>query len=349
LNQLFYELPLEELQTFPERVRSVSPDDVQRVARNYFRPDRLAVVLVGNADAFVKDLKGVGFGEFERIPIDQVDLLAADLRKGGARIGGPGAARQPSVRPTAVGRIDSFSQKVAYQEKPTQTPAPDAAEQEKIDVILKKAVHAHGGLEALMAVKRLTADSKTTLTTPDGKIAATTKTTIEYPDRVRVDAQLPDAQIVQVYADGKGWLKDPGGVHDAPPEMLKDFHAGVLRDPLALVRAIATKTFNIALRPEEGDQGRVLKVLAISGQGLAPVRLFFDPQQGSLVKIGYDARGQGPLYTEELFDDYRTVDGVRVPFKASIIRNGVVVLERILTDVKINPPLAPDTFTKPIS
>ncbi len=81
LNQLFYELPLDELQTFPERVRSVTPSDVQRVARSYLRPDRLAVVLVGNADAFVKDLTGVGFGDFERIPIDQVDLLSADLRK----------------------------------------------------------------------------------------------------------------------------------------------------------------------------------------------------------------------------------------------------------------------------
>jgi zinc protease len=81
LNQLFYELPLDDLQRYPERVRSVKPDDVQRVARNYLRPDRLAVVLVGNADGFVKDLAGVGFGEFERIPMDQIDLLAADLRK----------------------------------------------------------------------------------------------------------------------------------------------------------------------------------------------------------------------------------------------------------------------------
>lgn len=81
LNQLFYELPLEELETYPERVRAVSPDDVQRVAREYLRPDRLAVVLVGDADRFVDDLKGVGFGEFERIPMHEVDLLAADLRK----------------------------------------------------------------------------------------------------------------------------------------------------------------------------------------------------------------------------------------------------------------------------
>jgi zinc protease len=98
LNQLFYDLPLEELQTFPDRVRSVTPDDVQRVARGYFRPDRLAIVLVGNATDFVKDLKGVGFGEFERIPIGQVDLLAADLRKGGNRVGAlvPPAAAPPS-------------------------------------------------------------------------------------------------------------------------------------------------------------------------------------------------------------------------------------------------------------
>jgi zinc protease len=81
LNQLFYDLPLEELQTYPDRVRSISPDDVQRVARAYLRPDRLAVVLVGNADAFVKDLQGVGFGEYERIRMDQVDLLAADLKR----------------------------------------------------------------------------------------------------------------------------------------------------------------------------------------------------------------------------------------------------------------------------
>lgn len=81
LNQLFYELPLEDLQTYPDRVRSISPEDVQRVARAYLRPDRLAVVLVGNAAGFVKDLKGVGFGEYELIPMSEVDLLAADLKR----------------------------------------------------------------------------------------------------------------------------------------------------------------------------------------------------------------------------------------------------------------------------
>ncbi|MDH4066266.1 MAG: hypothetical protein OEW19_17830, partial [Acidobacteriota bacterium] len=77
----FYELPLEDLPKYRERVTRVSPDDIQRVARWFVRPDHLAVVLVGNADRFVGTLKGVGFGEFERIPIDRLDLLAADLKK----------------------------------------------------------------------------------------------------------------------------------------------------------------------------------------------------------------------------------------------------------------------------
>lgn len=97
LNQLFYELPLEELQTYRERVLRVRPDVVQRIARQYFHPDRLAVVLVGNADAFVKDLAGVGFPEYERIPIEQVDLLSSDFWRGGApTLRRPGANDQPA-------------------------------------------------------------------------------------------------------------------------------------------------------------------------------------------------------------------------------------------------------------
>ncbi len=81
LNQLFYELPLEEVPKYREQVLAVSPDDIQRVARTFLHPDRLSVVLVGNAEEFVESLKGVGFGEFERINLSEVDLLSADLRK----------------------------------------------------------------------------------------------------------------------------------------------------------------------------------------------------------------------------------------------------------------------------
>ena len=87
LNQLFYELPLDELPAYPERVRTVTVDDVQRVARARLKPAQLSVVLVGDADKFMAGLAGAGFTSIERIPIDELDLTAADLRR--PRRGGP--------------------------------------------------------------------------------------------------------------------------------------------------------------------------------------------------------------------------------------------------------------------
>lgn len=83
LNQLFYGLPLEDLPAYPERVRSVTPDDVQRAAKAWLKPGQLSLVLVGDANRFLKDLAGAGFTNVERIPIDELDLTAADLRRAG--------------------------------------------------------------------------------------------------------------------------------------------------------------------------------------------------------------------------------------------------------------------------
>ena len=88
LNQLFYELPLQELQTYRERMNAVTVQDVARVARFYLRPDRLSIVLVGNAAAFRDELQRAGFERYEVVPLDALDLFAADFaRPGSSRAG----------------------------------------------------------------------------------------------------------------------------------------------------------------------------------------------------------------------------------------------------------------------
>lgn len=80
VNALFYELSLRDLETFRQRVNAVGVDEVARAAFR-LQPDRLSMVLVGNAAAFVPQLERVGFGKFEIIPADQLDVLSADLRR----------------------------------------------------------------------------------------------------------------------------------------------------------------------------------------------------------------------------------------------------------------------------
>jgi zinc protease len=350
LNSLFYELSLEELPNYRERILDIEPDDVQRVAREYFKPDRLAIVLVGNANEFIKDLKGVGFGEFERIPIDQVDLLAADLRKA-RRVGQAGGAGSAG---RAGGGFPGFFRAITHQPYPPYptyqpTGAPQAPREDGAAALLKRAIEARGGVDALEKTTGFVAEADTTITTPDGKVSAKTKTYVTYPARIRVEAELPGVQLVQVYADGSGWMRDPGGVHDAPPQMLSELASGIKRDVRALLLGAAKGSLNATVLPEEGFEGRVLKVLALSGDDVPQVKLFLDPQTAHVVKLSYEAAGQGQpaRATEEFFSDYRTIDGLAFPFKASVVRSGVVLLERQITSVDINPEIKADVFVKP--
>ena len=100
-------------------------------------------------------------------------------------------------------------------------------------------------------------------------------------------------------------MKDPGGVHDAPPEMLKRFpapaHCAIRWRCCA---AAATGQLSVRLMPEESKDGRALKVLGVSGERCHRSACSSTRSAASSCKIGYDARGQGPLYTEEVFDDY---------------------------------------------
>ena len=81
LSALHYGLDLKELQEFPERVSGVTVEDIQRVARLYLKPGRLSIALVGDASFVADQLRRVGFSEFEVIPIDRLDLTAADFTR----------------------------------------------------------------------------------------------------------------------------------------------------------------------------------------------------------------------------------------------------------------------------
>ena len=98
LNVLFFDLPMSEIGSFRERVLAVTPGDIQRVARRYVRPDRLSIVLVGNARAFASQLFELGFGGYEVISVDDLDLMSPTLKKERRRVGN--AQPSPAAGPT---------------------------------------------------------------------------------------------------------------------------------------------------------------------------------------------------------------------------------------------------------
>ena len=81
LESLVYGLDLDDLPTYPNRINAVTVEDIRRVARTYLQPDRLAIVLVGEARVFVDDLRRAGFGDIEVLSVGELDLSSPDLRR----------------------------------------------------------------------------------------------------------------------------------------------------------------------------------------------------------------------------------------------------------------------------
>jgi zinc protease len=333
LNALFFGLPLEQLQSFRERVNAVTVDDIERVARYYLQPERVSVVLVGNAAAFTPQLGSVGFGRYETIKIENLDLTTVDFKQ---------APRVGEVGESAGIVLASF------QERPSS--APLAAEGSKADALLGRVIAAKGGLAALRAIKSIRAVTAATMNAPTGNVEAETTTYLQYPDHVRVETKLPQGQQVQVYDGVHAWIRDPAGVHDLPDRALRDIEASLKRDTVAALLAADRGELRARVLPDVKDaSGAFRHALELSSPGLEPIVLQIDPDTGLIVKLTYVIAAPGQPLIEELFSDYRAVDGVQIAFAAAVRRGGHPLLERRVTRIAINPPLDPALFKRPAS
>jgi len=363
LNVLFYDLPVEQLQTFRDRVNAVTVDDVQRVARAYLKPDNLSVVLVGNAAAFSKQLAGVGFGKYETVELGNLDLTAADFKqpKRAAEAGGAGRERPASREERWMGTAGKpggspLAYRPSSQQSIAQPPAPAITPEEgaKAKALLDRVVAASGGLETLRGVKSIVATTKTSNPTASPPPPPETTTTyLQYPNLVHVERKLeppgaPPALIVQVYDGQHGWVRNPNGVFDVPAPILKDMEIGLKRDRIALLLAAASGGVRTRLLPDiKDDAGKVFQALELSGPALDPIVLYIDPATGSITKQTYVAGAPGQPIIEERFSEYRPVNGLQVAFKASVRRGGQQILQREIIDIKINAPIDPALFKRP--
>jgi len=278
------------------------------------------------------------------IPIEQLDLMSATLKRD---------VRRASFE--SFGTFGSF-ERTAYSRNQANPRAGGAPPNDPNDSngraaseLLRRVVDAKGGLAALQAVRTVIADADTMLQMPQGELMSTTRTYVLYPDRFRVDATVAGAQVVQIYNAGNAWVKDPNGVHDAPPAMRADFAASVQRDTIPVLLGAMRGEYSVRLVPEEiRGNTRSMRALEFSGRNLTSLKLYID-DQNLIAKQAFSTTGADgmPVQVEEAFSDYRTVSGVRVPFAAQLLQNGQPIMKRTLKSVTFNGPVAETLFTRP--
>jgi zinc protease len=327
LSAVFFGLDLQELQTFRERVNAVTVDDIQRVARTYLRPDRLSIVLVGDASKFEKQLPGAGFDQIEKIPVSELDLGSPTLRR----------QRGGRVEPAA------FITPVAVPASARSGAGTVAGEDAK--PLIDRAVQAKGGLERLKTIRTVQAVSDTVIELQGRKVTVPTTIRVRYPGAFRVDSETPAGRLTQVFDSGTFWVQDARGANVAPPGAAESMRGNVQRDSIALLLALADGRVKARRGSDVTIEGRALPVLEVDIKPGGPLTLIFDPASGLILRQRYPA-GAGGGVVEEIFSDYRDVEGLKVAF-AVTVRQPQGEVTRVMRQFAVNVPLEPALFTRP--
>jgi hypothetical protein len=250
----------------------------------------------------------------------------------------PGAGQRPAgAAPSTQGP----GQQPQAQASPSATPAPPTS-----DDIINKYINAIGGTAAIDKIK--TRVMKGSVVTANGQ-------TISYeihqtaPNKAYELFTAPRGSMERAVNGETGWEKNPQGVHELVGQQLAD-----LKLSLQLFRNLKLKEQFTRLRFGGKDKvgDRDAYVLNAGTADNRRERLYFDAETGLLLRRITFAQTMIGVIPEQIdFEDYRDVDGVKLPFtiRVSSVDPGNPISTRKFEEIKLNAPIDDSKFNMPKS
>ena len=306
----FYGYPPDWLDKYQAEIKNVTTADVNRVAAKYLHRDQFAVLVVGNTKEFDKPLTSLG-------PVKEIDITIPPP---------PGA------------------QEAAKEEEGSKATESNAEGKE----LAAKVVTAMGGDAKLASIKALKAKLTLTQKTPQGEFPMQMETIIVYPDHLHAEMQTPNGTMNIVVTPDAAFMAAPGaGMRNFPPAQKTETLEQIKRDPVFI--ASHWKDPNVFFRAGATEKvGDVeTRIVDVNAAG-AVIRWFVDPQTGHILKETYRTLAQtGPVQGETTMENWKTVDGLTVPFLRKNKQNGEDSSSAEYTALEINPTVDPKIFDKP--
>jgi zinc protease len=237
---------------------------------------------------------------------------------------------------STLGKVNMIDLTIPEAKPETPAPKADAASLARGREMLKRAQQAMGGTEKLAAVKDFTESADMALDASAGGLKIKQHNSWVAPGIYRQDQILPFGLVV-AFSDGKtGWVAypPPQGLMPMPPQVLKQAQGEIFREwlPLILSDRDQTRTVN-AVAPN---------AVEISAAGES-VRVEFDAASGLPSGKIYK---EGALEVRGTYSDWREIDGIKLPFKAAIERDGKKLADVSVMELKLNTGLNAEELSK---
>jgi predicted Zn-dependent peptidase len=207
--------------------------------------------------------------------------------------------------------------------------------------LAEQAVDAIGGKAAIDGVKDMESKGPTTIAMGKQSMKADIEEALLFPDKYRASVALSMGSMVQGHDGKDNWMQQGQRVSDGPPAMARDAIRSIdLAGAVGLLRSALDGKATIVAT---GDNS------AIWTKGDDKIAIVFDPASKRIAKLSYHSEGGpgGPADIDVEYADYRQVDGVYLPFKETMYRDGQKMADREYTERKINTGVKPEIFARP--
>ena len=221
------------------------------------------------------------------------------------------------------------------------------------DEIVEKHLAAMGGREALGRIRTRVSTGSITLTTAVGPVSGTLESFAKAPNRSRtlITLDLTTLGAGKIVNDQRfdgttGFIIDTfNGDRDITGSQLESLRNNAFPTAWLDYRA---RGLTIALSGRESLGDRPTLVLETTPKAGPRVRSWVDAETFMLLKtsVTVDAPGVGQIEQINEFSDFRTVDGVKVPFVVKSL-NAVQTATATLTDVRHNVDIDDASFVRP--
>ena len=212
---------------------------------------------------------------------------------------------------------------------------------------LRKAQEQAGGVEKLEAVR----DVSLKRHMRNSAAGMTAEQTLEYavPGAMRQESALPFGVVtVFVNADG-GWMSGPRGMTDLPGPQLRQAQGELFRLREALLLADRMEDREVRFVREAEDNGRKAAVREVAAKdGAETAEIWIDQDSADFYKLIYQgvALAGEPPRVEEIYSDFRDVEGVRIPHKTSISQNGTALTDITVVEATVNTGLTAENLAQ---
>ncbi len=217
--------------------------------------------------------------------------------------------------------------------------------------VVEKAIKAHGGEEKLAKLKAANLTAKGSLDIMGQTFEFSQESWVMAPDKFKEKSELDiggqKITVVTVMNGDKITLNANGMDVDLPDVMKDDLKDAVWLLRFGTIAGLKSKELQLSPLGESQVNNKPAIGVKVSAKGHKDVNLFFDKESGLLAKSerrALDFNTQQEMKEERFVSEYQEVQGIKVPKKLLVHRDGQKFLEAEVTSAKYLEKLDDNIF-----